>query len=344
MKICIVTVHKSLNSGSFLQALALEKVLKEKGCDTFFLKSLIPENIIKEIVVAVKKIAKLRINEGIKRIEMILNFGRMQKRMKEINAKDCAKADCIVIGSDAVWNFADAGFKKYKKRFLCSDFDGVRRITYAVSVGYADSSDFNDVAIVKGIRKIDEISVRDNRTKEIVDKITGREAVLVLDPTLLLSRDDFAEIEAKCSDSEYILIYMFERLDKQLEKNLLKLREKTGKKIVSFGGYRAFADINVSNDPFKFLYYFNHADMVVTNTFHGTIFSIINHKPFAEFGGHKKKVSELLSMLDLSGQICENAEDMEKVLNQEIDYDKVDKKLEKLREQSKDYLFNALKG
>lgn len=345
MKVCIVTVHKSLNSGSYLQAIALERVMREKGINVYFLKTSMLENIVNCLIIAIKKAVKLKINDCKSALALIFNFCRAQKHIREINPQKNKDIDCFVIGSDTLWNFADAGFNKYKKRYLCLDFDKTRLVTYAVSAGNADYETFyNDETIVKGIKKIDAISVRDAYTKELVDKITGKESALVLDPTLLLSREDFAQMEGNCSNEGYILIYMFEKLSEEMKKSLIDLKEKTGKKIVSFGGYRAFADVNVSNDPFKFLYYFNHADMVITDTFHGTIFSIINRKPFAEFGGHKKKVSELLSMLELNGQICEKAEDMEKIINKKIDYDKVEEKLNVLREQSKDYLFNALKG
>lgn len=345
MKICIVTVHRSLNSGSFLQAFAIGTILKKSDNNVAFLASSVMDNLKYSVVTALKKVLKLRVSAGIMVWKNFFRFCLAQKSITEIKTGKCEDVDCFVIGSDTVWNFEDAGFNKYKRKFLCSDFDGTRRITYAVSIGNTPYEVlYNDETITKGIMKIDSISVRDNYTKEAIKKITGKEPTLVLDPTLLLSREEFAKLEAKCSDSEYILIYMFERLSKETEEKITELRQKTGKKIVSFGGHRAFADINISNDPFKFLYYFNHADMVITNTFHGTIFSIINRKPFADFGGHKKKVTELLDMLDLSSQLCETPDDIEKILNQKIDYDKVEEKLSVMREQSKDYLFSALKG
>ena len=343
-KICIVTVHKSLNSGSFLQAYALSKVINTQENEVFLLETKLNDNIKECVRISLRKLLRIKINQFVFVWRSLFSFCFSQKIFNEINAKNAQKIECFIIGSDTVWNFADAGFNKYKKRFLCTGFDGTKRITYAVSAGNSTYGDFDEEIIVSGIKKIDAISVRDNHTKEIVDKISGKESVLVLDPTLLLSREEFAQMETNCGDEGYILVYMFDRLSQDFKKSLMALGEKTGKRIVSFGRYESFADKNVSNDPFKFLYYFNHADMVITNTFHGTIFSIINRKPFADFGGHKKKVTELLDMLDLSSQLCETPDDIEKILNQKIDYDKVEEKLSVMREQSKDYLFNALKG
>jgi len=345
MEIGIITVYNSSNCGSFLQAMALKQTLEKDGNSVVFLYRPMPRGLKYCITTSLKKLLKLQLNQ-IKGIWAEHSaFLRANKEFEQIRAEDCTDIDCFVIGSDTVWNFDDPYFAENKQKYLGLLFPNKRCVSYAASIANTSYNTLtDDKEIVNGIKSLDAVSVRDRYTKEIVDKITDKESLLVLDPTLLLSRKDFAEIEAKCSDEGYIFVYIFGNITEELKQRLLELRKKTGKKIISLGANRPWVDKNISNDPFKFLYYFNHADMVVTNTFHGTIFSILNRKPFAEFGGHKKKVSELLQMLDLKEQTCENAEDMQKVLNQEIDYDKVDKKLEKLREQSKDYLFNALKG
>ena len=345
MNISIITVYNNVNSGSFLQALALKKILEIAGHTVTFLKRKSNNGIKYCLVTSLKKLLKLRFLEVSHLWKAYFSFKVARTNFPVIPVNKVGTIDCFAIGSDTLWNFGVERFEKEKKRYLGLLFPEKRSVSYATSIANTKYEVLlNDNVIVNGLNKLGAISVRDAYTKEIVDKITGKESTLVLDPTLLLSREEFAKLEAKCSDSEYILIYMFERLNKEMEEKITELRQKTGKKIVSFGGHRAFADINISNDPFKFLYYFNHADMIITNTFHGTIFSIINRKPFADFGGHKKKVTELLDMLDLSSQLCETPDDIEKILNQKIDYDKVEEKLSVMREQSKDYLFNALKG
>lgn len=345
MNVCIVTVHNSSNCGSFLQATALKTILEKEGNNVFFLHRDVHQGIKYCIITSIKKACKLKLNQIAGVWKEYRAFADANRIFTQIKAEDCGNIDCFIIGSDTVWNFDEIYFAQNKHRYLGLEFCGKRTVSYAASIANTSYNTLtDDKVIVNGLNNLNAVSVRDYYTKKIVDRITGKQSVLVLDPTLLLSREEFAGLETECFGEGHILIYMFGKISNDTKSKLIEIRKNTGKKIVSFGGYRDFADINVSNDPFKFLYYFNHADMVITNTFHGTIFSILNRKPFAEFGGHKKKVSELLSMLDLREQICENAEDMEKILNQKIDYDKVDKKLDVLRKQSKEYLLNALKG
>lgn len=342
MKICVTTVYNTINSGSFLQAYALKEVLEEGGNQVVFLKRKRPENLRYFYKPVTKSLITFRFEEAKLYIKRQMAFVKAAKVFKE--QEDCSDTDCVIIGSDTIWNFSDSYFRNNKERYLGLLFTNSKVVSYAASVGNTPYEMLvNDAVIEKGLKSMSAISVRDFYTKEIVEKIAQKECKMVLDPTLLLSREEYAQIEAGCKDEGYILVYLFEK-DPKIYEEITKLKKKTGKKIVFFGGKTPIADINVENDPFKFLYYFNHADMIITNTFHGTIFSVINKKPFANFGGKKKKVAELLEMLSLSGQICKCPEDMGKVLANKIDYDKVEQKLEEMRKQSKDFLFNVLKG
>ncbi|MEL0584275.1 MAG: polysaccharide pyruvyl transferase family protein [Candidatus Thiodiazotropha sp. (ex. Lucinoma kazani)] len=140
------------------------------------------------------------------------------------------------------------------------------------------------------------------------------------------------------------------RLDSEDKINSIKIYARSkGLKIISVGFYHEWCDYNLVLTPFELLSLFKNADSVVTDTFHGTIFSIISRKPFVsllryenKMGSNSNKLNFLLSQLGLETRIYNYTEDLDIQLNERIQYDKVDDCLEMLRETSMQYICDAL--
>ena len=203
--------------------------------------------------------------------------------------------------------------------------------------------------------EMDDISVRELSGVNIVKEISGKNAEIVLDPTLLLTRKEWDNLDKRnrMIEEKYIFCYFMAKGQKK-RKFAEKLKEKTGYKIVvlkhldefipedeNFGDYAPY-DIG----PIEFINLIKHAEYVCTDSFHGTVFSIINHKDFFTFNRYEKEVQEstntrLVSLLKLLG--LENRMNNDEIMNATIiNYDDVDRKLLKLRENSLTYLKDAI--
>ena len=128
------------------------------------------------------------------------------------------------------------------------------------------------------------------------------------------------------------------------------LSKEKNLKVYAIGGIQKCADRFIDCSPFEVLAYFRNAEEVVTDTFHGSIFSVITHRPFTTLirksvgnsYGNEEKLSDLLNRLDLAERMTTRVEDAEHINQKPIDYGKVDELLKAHREIAKDYLRDNL--
>ena len=116
------------------------------------------------------------------------------------------------------------------------------------------------------------------------------------------------------------------------------MKSKYGYKVISFGEHRAWCDKTICYDPFAFISYFKNASFVVTDTFHGTIFSILYEKNFAEYGKNKKKITDLLFKFGLESRIKTDNVSLCEIYEDQIDYKNINKLVEMFRSESMSYL------
>lgn len=348
MKVGIVTVHDSNNYGSFLQAYALKIVLEGYGHEVYFsrtrdkklLKSIfVPKILQKKLlkhpiqVISDRKIGK----------EKRKAFLKDQEVFNEIDAEELKKMDVVILGSDEIWNTQVPTFRT--GIFYGAGLENL--IAYAVSVGRAEKKDiFLNEEIVRNIRRIPDIMVRDLRTKKIVEDITGEISEIVCDPTFLVDTSVFKS-ESKNRDvcaSAYLLIYSYS-IDEKLKLKIQKFAKDNNLKIVSACFKYQWADYNVMCGPLEFCEIIAKASYVITTTFHGTIFSVLNEKQFISFPASIKTV-DLLIRLGLQDRImnCEiSDQEMSNCLKQNrINYDKVNKVIADFRNASLRLLENSI--
>ncbi|MBR4260886.1 MAG: polysaccharide pyruvyl transferase family protein [Clostridia bacterium] len=266
--------------------------------------------------------------------------------------KDARKYEAVITGSDQLWSPAGLPTNFYNLMFVPDD---IEKISIASSFGVGQIPWYQKKRTAHFINRIEHVSMRENRGKEIVKELTGRDVPVVLDPVFLLSKEDWDKYipEVKVYDEPYIFAYFLGE-NPLYREEVKMLSKKTGLKIValrhldqyvetdeSFGDY---APYDVSPD--KFLNLIRGAEYICTDSFHGTCFSIINEKKFMIFNRYSdaSKVSKN-SRID---SLCTNLGISERrfvgnimsVLD-EIDYHSVNIKLNKLKSETDKYLDKA---
>jgi len=245
--------------------------------------------------------------------------------------------DVLIIGSDEVFNCLQKNPRVgYSKELFGFNNNANKLMSYAGSFGNTTLERLNDYGIVEEIKdmllKFDHISVRDSNSGMIVQQLTGKEPNYNLDPVLIY---DFSnEIPSVNIQDNYIVVYAYRnRLRNEEINSIKKFAEKKKKRLICLGGYQEFCDEYIDASPFELLSYIKNAEYVITDTFHGTIFSIINHKQFVSFirksvngaYGNQEKMTDLLQRLGLSGRGIYQLSELEKIIEQPINYSEVEK-------------------
>lgn len=155
------------------------------------------------------------------------------------------------------------------------------------------------------------------------------------------------------ADEKYLILYAYAgRISNEEADWIADYAEKKNLKVYAIGGIQKCADRFVDCSPFEVLAYFRNAEEVITDTFHGSIFSVITHRPFTTLirksvgnsYGNEEKLSDLLERLGLADRMTAKVEDAENINKETIDYAKVDELLKAHREVAKEYLRSNLEG
>lgn len=195
--------------------------------------------------------------------------------------------DLILSGSDQIWNptiFPDGRFDPV----FFGAFSQRRKIAYAPSFGVPRIPPEMEAELRGYLEQFSHLSVREGRGALIVRELSGRDAPVVLDPTLLPSREDWASMASShaCTGRGYILCYCISAPG-PLEPYIRRLAEETGLPVVQLCGVRRKvhprARCVLDAGPAEFLGLFRDASFVCTNSFHGTVFSVQFQKPFFPF-------------------------------------------------------------
>lgn len=339
MKVGILTLHNAFNFGAYLQAYALQKTITGLGHDVEFISLSHPEGNLRRIRTMLSKRPK----------KLAFNFSkyfafRQAWRSINVNTESYSRTrkryDAIVIGSDEVWNIKNPTFAVMPEYFghgLNSD----KIITYAPSSSRTTHADVaRNPRLVEGMGNIRHFSARDKNTYEIVEKVAKKPVTMVLDPTFLVGYEDEVE-DIGIGGKGYVVVYTY-YFDPLKIQQTIKFARSRGLKLVSPCFYNDWCDEVVPCTPFGFLSLIRDAQYVVTDTFHGSIFSILYGKQFGAYASDKIKVAALLSALGLSDRELGGVEDVGSILDEPIDYGVVQACIEQKRDVSLNYLRQAL--
>ena len=257
---------------------------------------------------------------------------------------DLSEYDFIIVGSDQVWN------PKFRR---LRDFDLLRsstinnRIAYAASFGIDELSKKELKKINKLLDKFDEISVREDSGKKIIDSINIKKNTQVLiDPTMLLNEEEWNKV-IKVPDIEipkkYVLNYFLGDLSEERRKIIKKFADENNCQIIN---------ILDNNSPFfqtgpsEFLYLEKNAYIILTDSFHSSVFAMLFNRPFIIFDREQEGMAKMNSRLDtLISKFNLKNRKFEGIITEENlnhDYSEAYKILEVERQKSKDFLERAL--
>lgn len=280
-------------------------------------------------------------------------FSQQYRSILELNNAN-HDYDVFIVGSDQVWSPATG--TSLSPYFLEFATKGKLKISYASSFGVSSIDKRHYPLFKKYLNNLDSISVRENAGVNLVKDITGREAFRVLDPTLLLSKDEWLTIVEKTQKLpfKYLVIYQLYESDTII--NLAyHIKSKLNLEIVLIAK-RAFMNkkykgitLIVDAGPSEFVELFSKASFVVTNSFHGTAFSINFNVPFfTVLNSNKVNNSRMIDFLDLNGlseRIIWEATGCDTVMDSQLNNDFVDSNsiLEKERVLSVNFLLDNIK-
>ena len=357
MKAGIVTFHKALNYGAVLQAYALQKALTQLNCETYIVdynspymnlsqhkphlsEYKNPLNFIKDSECYKKNFSKSQKIQTFS--EKYLNLTNPFDR-ESIGAISDA-FDVFFAGSDQVWN---DNITKADDVYYLSFAEPNKRCSYAASIGVTDIPMEWIPRFSKNLSSFRAISVREESGRQALKKRVNIESQRVLDPTLLLSWNEYGKMTEYRYNEPYILLYLL-FYSKTLIESAKKLSKKTGFpiKCINASGIpvKAFEDCSDSGID-EWLSLIHDAKFVLTNSFHGLAFSLNFNKDFnVELPPAKvsasSRIIDMLKLLSLNSRIISNGE-----LNTDIiDYSRVNEVLAAEREKSVDFLKSALSG
>lgn len=364
MKVGIITRHAIANYGSILQSYATQRVFEKLGVEAEIIDYVREEERSEKLVetymknsriwnrnIITRLIYKCIQTPNLKRMETEFKKNR-EKYLKITNKRytdfkeDIPTADIYCTGSDQVWG--QIGNEKFDKNYFL-DFvpKGKKCISYAASFGKANISDELKDRLPKLMEKYSTVLVRENTAVDILESCNIKSS-LVLDPTLLLCKEEWEKLckDKYKKDKEYILVYQLHH-NKYFDKYLKKLKKSTGLEI-----YRVSPSYYFKYKIGKFVYLpsleqfitlFSNAKYVVTDSFHGTVFSIIFNKPMIDILPSQTgtRIESLLTLFGIEERIVKDYDDLN-IINKTIDFNLINEILKRERENSITLLKEAL--
>lgn len=383
-KVGIVSCYFKNNYGSMLQAYATKKILDnnnipnetinidnnidfKKGKRKYyasqlfnfkFIKSkfgMIKLKLDKKIVKNLGKNISIR-DSKYKEFRKEFNLSISCPDYKSLSEMADAKYSDVIVGSDQLWLPVNVVSDYYTLNWVS---DNINKISYATSFGISKIPDKYTDEYKKFLSRINYLSVREESGKKICDEY-GISSKVVCDPTILLTKEEWEQeaIQERIISDKYILCYF---LGSNIEhrKFAEKLKEKTGYKIVSLNHADeyvkysdTFADITPYDiGPREWINLIKNAEYVCTDSFHGTVFSLLFNRTFFDFRRYSESNkmstnSRIDSLLDLAGvdkdRILTGNEDVDTVIKYKINYNKVNKNIDKIRQESKKWLLSSI--
>lgn len=263
---------------------------------------------------------------------------------KELTEESAQKYDAFFSGSDQVWNsYRVEDYESFFLRFAPSE----KRIAWAPSFGSQSIAEWNKKRYKEYISEFRILSAREESGAKLIKELTGRDAIVLPDPVTLLNADEWRSqykgFNLNTVSNEYVLLFF---IDRPSNKALEAVRWLTGKKILSFGYHYQEYDCldsysHVDGDPFDFINYIDKADMVVTDSYHACVFSIIMGTAFYAYKRNYQhaqdqsgRITELLEQAGLSNRFEADSIDM----NQIYDYEKAYQFFEDGKKEASQYL------
>lgn len=353
MKVGIITLNKNPNYGNVLQNIALQNIIRKLGFEAETIRNLSGSTLFPQKR-GLKKHLKILFNyngEGVEEKRRIRFVKCCEKFISYSSAyydgtKIIGNIDdysSFVAGSDQIWNpnfgvATDFEFLKFAPKH--------KRISYAASIGVSDfiGIDKKKVDFIKNsFKEMRGLSVREKAGKNLIKEISGIECSVHLDPTMLMTRNDWDNLIYKPNmkiSGKYIMVYMLGKITGAYQKKINYLAKQLNAQVIDILSTE-YKDM----DPIEFVWYIKNAECICTDSFHATVFSIIYHKKFFVFDredSFKNQNSRFDTLFEHCG--IENVlilEDTDLSLR-EIEWDVVDERINLERQLAIKYLQEQL--
>ena len=371
--------------GGMLQAYATYRKLKELGYQpeainidhlkksinkrkmAYFARNILDSSIVKEKGEVVQKKLRRKLDRSLgdqldKRDAEFERFCRSHFKESvpykswEHLTDGCHSYGAVLVGSDQLWLPSNIAGDYYTLSFVPED---VNKIAYATSFGVSEIPERQHSAAKLYLSRINHLSAREESGKKLIRKFTGREVPMVCDPTMLLTAEEWASDVQKerLIKEKYIFCYFMGNNPWQ-RAFVRRLKKRTSCKIVALlhldqyiKSDEEYADetpFNVS--PADFINLVKNAEYICTDSFHGTVFSIIHKRPFFTFRRFSEtatlstntRIYSLLKRFQLEDRLVKQEDKIADLLQKKIDYSNVHQILDSFREESIQYLLKAL--
>ena len=358
MKVGIVTVHNVSNYGAVLQAYALKEIINNKHeCYIIDFDNTHVSKSLKYIRFGRGFHAFLGMGKDILRliprlrvIRKFKKFIKFKMNLINLNSFEVSECDVFISGSDQIWNPAciSSNKKFISEYFLSFANENQKKISYASSCGAYEFNNNEMKELKRYLSSYTSLSVREKTTSNFLSRELNRKVEHVLDPTLLLTKQEWLEKigDNQCRGGDYILVYVIKKT-KLLKETICTIKSKLNMKVILVEQGIYFDNIIDEHirdaGPEDFISLINNAKFIITDSFHGTTFSVIFNKPFYSVspGANVNRISSLLTMLDLKSRIIHKEENI-KNINLDLDFSEANNRLMILINKSKEYLYSAI--
>ena len=350
MKVGTITFHWATNYGAVLQAFALQTFLSKNGFDSEIIRYLPRQTMVLQKISwfirgEFSNFKKEKKISFFRQKYMILSKGKyysnrdLRKKRKEY--------DAIICGSDQVWNFSFLEYAERNKTTLSYYLNfvdsQVQRIAYATSFGTDVIPPKYIHEIKHELSKFNQIGVRENTAKHMLEEI-GLQSQVVLDPTLLLDKGDYEKLLKKGEKMQKFDFFPFvlhenQELAEQCKQYILSSKKEW---------INHYSDAPLSVE--EWLFHEKNTQLVLTNSFHSTVFAVLFHTPFivvpVKGSNMNDRIETFLSVLGLEEHYVKEYDEkkIEQLLQKQIDWELVDRKLDCEKKKSQQFLLNSLKN
>ena len=394
-KIALVTCYFQPNYGSQLQAFATQEVFDKLGLPNetikfegikeeinkakyrYFLSRILDANTVRDKMATVRKVIAARRNPEYARNlavrrAMFENFAATQFHLsKQYNSKaeitqSAHEYVAFVVGSDQLWLPSNIYADYYTLNFVPDD---IKKIALATSFGISELPEKYGLLARKFLQRIDFVSVRETSGQKLVKQWADREVPVVCDPTILFTAEEWKNaLDAEesgvrfANGEKYIFVYFLG--NNPWERELVnQVRKVTGLKIVQIAhsdeyvksdeGFADYTPYNVG--PKEFVELIRDAECVFTDSFHCSVFSMLNHKRFYTFPRYSQdgsvstngRLYSLLSLVHQESRLVRKQDvtswTVKELIAKQPDYSTIDKEIGQLRDFTWNWLKEALK-
>ncbi|SKB63945.1 Polysaccharide pyruvyl transferase [Lachnospiraceae bacterium] len=351
-KIGIVTLV-DLNLGNRLQNYALQEYLTDKGYDVetigwkkYSRIKVIVKTLIKNVYLKINR-KKKSYNYTWEIFDLNIKWSPAVIPYEAERVSDDVRDryDYFMVGSDQVWN---PNFYYYVPRALLKYARDEQKVSYAASFGVSEIPEKYRDEFKAWLSKFKTLSVREEAGADIIKDLTGRDAAVLLDPTMLISRSKWVKASSKSKvkvKGKFVVKYFLGEKSKEYDEFINMKAAELGAVVIDILNCEEAWKIG----PAEFLYLFLNAEAAFVDSFHGTVFSILFHKPFAVFdrigtdgtGNMNSRIDTLLKTFGLNDhRITNTSGDIEF----SFDTDKTESILRKKRKEASEYIDAALEG